>query len=580
MRTIRPLYEALRIGGIYLAISLLWIVLSDRAVERLFEEMELQQRVQTWKGLGFVLITSSLLALLIYRSLSRASDLQSQLRAATDQNLAGLYVIQDGAFPYVNARVAEVLGYSQDEMTSMGVMTVVAPEDQDIVRENVRRRASGEIEDLRYRMTCVRKNGERIRAEVHGRRAEWRGKPAIVGVLLDVTELEVNEERERKAQRLMALGELTSAVAHDFNNLLTAIIAPIDLCLERLEPESPEREEVVEARESALRAVALTRQLLSFSRRRIFRPRPTDLGELVREMTPVLNRLSPGVQFELDLEQGLPAVDIDPSHFERVLLNLASNAVEALSGRGKVLIRTALESNRDQPRVILDVEDFGRGMDESVRARLFEPFFTTREDGTGLGLSTVHGIVLEAGGEITVESEPGVGTTFKIFLPASSEALGPVLKTGNGLEGVEPLGLPTHGAGGPEDPEALVGGTILLVDDENAVRLVTMRALERHGYQVLPVGTGADALAAIEKFPGRIDLALIDIGLPDIDGVSLAAQVLQRVPQTSILYTSGHFDERVVAQLSRERTAGFLEKPFSVQDLLDAVREGMRKGRE
>jgi CheY-like chemotaxis protein/two-component sensor histidine kinase len=378
----------------------------------------------------------------------------------------------------------------------------------------------------------------------------------------------------------MALGELTSAVAHDFNNLLTAINAPIDLSHERLEPDSPEREEVVEARESALRAVALTRQLLSFSRPRIFRPRPTDLGELVREMTPVLNRRSPGVQFELDLEQGLPSVDIDPSHFERVLLNLASNAVEALSGRGKVLIRTALESNRDQPRVILDVEDFGRGMDESVRARLFEPFFTTREDGTGLGLSTVHGIVLEAGGEITVESEPGVGTTFKIFLPASSEALGPVLKTGNGLEGVEPLGLPTHGAGGPEDPEALVGGTILLVDDENAVRLVTMRALERHGYQVLPVGTGADALAAIEKFPGRIDLALIDIGLPDIDGVSLAAQVLQRVPQTSILYTSGHFDERVVAQLSRERTAGFLEKPFSVQDLLDAVREGMRKGRE
>jgi len=580
MLRIRPRYEALRIGGIYLLASALWIFLSDMALDRFVVEMDLRHTIQTWKGLGFVSISTAFLTFLIYRAFGEASDLQSQLRAASDQNLAGLYVIQDGAFVYVNARVAEVLGYTQAEMIGMKVLDVAAPEDRETVLENVRLRVSGEVEAMRYRISCVRKDGERGRIEVQGRRADWQGKPAVVGVVLDISELEEAEERERKSQRLMALGELTGAVAHDFNNLLTAIIAPLDLSLEKLDPKSAEYGEIIEARESARRAVTLTRQLLSFSRRRIFRPRPVDLGELVCEMSPVLHRLSSGVQIELDLSPDLPAVEVDPSHFERVLLNLASNAVEAVSGRGRVVIRTSLETNGEAPRVILEVTDNGRGMDESVRQRIFEPFFTTRKDGTGLGLPTVHGIVTQAGGEIAVDSEVGVGTTFRIFLPVSGESAIP-LKARPISPAVSDLGEREAGGAAeslPEESDADAGaGIILLVDDENSVRLVTARALQRYGYQVLPAGTGADALTVLEAHLGTIDLAIVDIGLPDIDGVALAAQILERRPGISILFTSGHSDERVIGELARDRTSGFLEKPFSVQDLLGAVRTGMRK---
>lgn len=555
---VQSMREALKLGSVFLAAGIAWILLSDSLVALLFPDPAQQARLQTLKGILFVLLGSALFAYLAYRGLHRAKELQGQLRAVTDQNLAGLYVIQDGRFAYVNERLADIFGYSVEEIVGMSVTEVVAPDDRERVRRNVDRRLRGEVDELRYRLSGVQKDGETIRVEVHGRGTTWGGRPAVLGVLIDVTEREIEEEEKRRSQRLEALGQLTGAVAHDFNNLLTAIVAPLDMCEDVLEPGHPAQEEVKEAKQAARRAVTLTSQLLAFGRRRLHRIRPVDLNELVGAMEPMLRRATrDGVNVHLELSEKIPAVEIDPTHFDQVLLNLVINAGQAIEDTGDIWIRTDTEPSAQaaQPTVMLEVVDNGVGMDAETVDRVFEPFFTTKKEGTGLGLATVHGIVTQAGGSIAVGSSPGNGTVFTVRLPGT-------------LEPPQPLTVDLA----PRKNEALAsGGTILVIDDEAAVLRVASRILQRNGFEVLGAEDGQSAMELVRKHSDRIDSALTDIGLPDMNGVELASMIRNLLPEIPVVYMSGRTDEEVLDEVARQESAGYIEKPFTVEGLLEAV---------
>lgn len=561
-RSDAPVRGAVRVGLLYVgsvALVAAWVLYSDPLVASWIRGPAGDPWLNLSMGAAFVLATGGVVAGLTYLELKARGERTGQLLSLIDQGLAGISVVQDGAFRFVNARFAEIFGYDPEELVGTPVIDLIAPEERELVAENLRRRIESEIDDIRYRYTGQTKRGNAIRVDVHGRRVEWDGHPAVMSVHLDVTEEDRRREQARRSQRLEALGELTGSVAHDFNNLLTTIVAPLDLCEDEIGPDHPIWPEIQEAKAGAKRAVTLTRQLLEFSRRRIYRPRPIDMRELVQAAAPMLNRLTPaGVSIDLDLADDAPTVEVDPALFEQVLLNLVTNAADAIGPRGRIGIRVSGGPvPGDAPSaLVLQVTDDGKGMDEETMSRIFEPFFTTRPSGTGLGLSTTHGIVTQAGGTVTVDSTLGKGTTFSIRLPGTNQA----------PEALRPQ-APSTGNG---EARPTRSRSVLVVDDEDPVRAVAARVLTRHGMKVQMAATGTEALAMLDQGPAP-DILLTDVGLPDMNGVELAARIREMSPGVAVLYMSGHSDEAVLRKMARERSSGFVEKPFTVETLMDAI---------
>jgi signal transduction histidine kinase len=349
--------------------------------------------------------------------------------------------------------------------------------------------------------------------------------------------LEEASEQLRQAQKMDAIGRLAGGVAHDFNNLLLAIIGYADFLITSL-TDPKQRHYAEEIQSAGERAAALTHQLLAFSRRQVLRTRVIDLNECVRELETMLRRLiGEGVHVALELEPHLRPVEADPGQMGQVLLNLAVNARDAMTGQGTLTIATRNDGND----VVLEVADNGAGMDDETRARLFEPFFTTKDIGlgTGLGLSTVYGIVTQSGGSIEVRSEPGLGATFTVRLPFTNAS---VEKTS------------------PAEPNAAGGHErILVVDDEQVVRDLLAQMLREQGYEVEVAASARDARA----LGGRWDLLLTDVVMPETDGVKLSKQIDAR----HVLFISGYDQEALVAG-----DASFLQKPFSRGELTRTVR--------
>ena len=567
---------ALRVAVIYLVVCTAWIVFSDQALELVAPSMEAYQTLQTWKGLAFVVGSAFLIFGLVYREIARARQSEELYRGLVEQSLAGIYVVQDKRFLFVSKRFAEVFGYTPEEVRRFPtVEPLVAPEDRKKVLENLARREAGEVEALQYRFTGRTKSGEQVRVQVHGRRANWRGRPAVLGLMLDVTQQEHMEEQLRKAQELEALGRLTGAVAHDFNNFLGAILGSLELVEIQIDDEHPAFLEIRAAEDATRKAADLTRQLLTFSRQRVFEPRVTNLNDLIREMEPVLRRLGgPNVEMELDLARILPPVRIDPSRFEQVLANLVMNGVQAVDDRGRIVVRTLASPTTEEggrgeeqragtpgeaPSVLLEVEDDGCGMDAETTENIFQPFFTTKEEGTGLGLSTVHGIVTQAGGAIEVESRPGEGTLLRIALPPSPDPPAP------------------RAPSREEEEERRVARaeTILVLDSDPAMRSVVGRALEKEGYRVLRAGEGPEALDLLERRRDEVRLLLTDLELSRGDGIDVARSAGALVPGLRVLFMSAHASEEVLESLDRDESLQVLEKPFSMGDLLRSVGRAM-----
>jgi CheY-like chemotaxis protein len=365
-----------------------------------------------------------------------------------------------------------------------------------------------------------------------------------------------------------AVGRLAGGVAHDFNNLLTVIISYTDLLLEDLDRDDPKREDVTAVRKAAEGAAALTHQLLAFSRKQVLQPKVLDLNATVASTEKLLRRLiGEDIRLVAKLGSSLGRVKADPGQIEQVIMNLAVNARDARPAGGQLTIETADVAMdeayvRGHPTaepgryVMLAVSDTGIGMDEQTKAHIFEPFFTTKElgKGTGLGLATVYGIVKQSGGFIWLYSEPGQGTSFKIYLPlveesAQRHAMPAVAKLPRGTE------------------------TILVVEDAPAVRTVIRQVLERQGYTVLEAPNGEAAFALATKHHGPIHLLLTDVVMPGVNGRQLSEQLARPRPDMLVLFTSGYTDDSVVRHGILESGIAYLQKPFTPDGLARKVRE-------
>jgi PAS domain S-box-containing protein len=389
----------------------------------------------------------------------------------------------------------------------------------------------------------------------------------MIGCHVDITERKQLEEQYRQSQKMQAIGQLAGGIAHDFNNLLVVINGYAELVADELGESHRSRRDVDEIRAAARSAATLTRQLLAFSRRQILRPQVLDLNQTVRAAQKLLGRVI-GENITLAMKlSAVSRVSADPGQLEQVIINLAVNARDAMRDGGRLLIETAdvnLDAEyaaqhtgaRTGRHVLLAVSDTGVGMDEATRARVFEPFFTTKPagQGTGLGLATVYGIVKQSGGSIWVYSEPGQGSTFKIYLPVATTAMEPA-----------PDPVETYALRGTE--------TVLVVEDQADVRSSIERTLQRFGYTVIAAATGSEAIAAARASQGAIHLILTDVVLPGANGREVARQIIAGRPAVRVLYMSGYTDDAIVQHGVLEPGLAFIQKPFIGNDLVRRIRE-------
>jgi len=381
--------------------------------------------------------------------------------------------------------------------------------------------------------------------------------PDVQGLVLnsrDVTERKRLEAQLRQSQRLESVGQLAGGIAHDFNNFLSVIRGYARFIIDGLPADSPLRKDADEVARAADRASKLTNQLLVFSRRDVVQSRVIDLGEVLRDITSLLRRtLSEDVDLSVSIEDGLFAVEADPSQIEQVLVNLVVNARDAMPDGGRLAVELANDGTPGDPHVRLTVRDSGHGMGPEVLERAFEPFFSTKPkgQGTGLGLATVYGIVTQAGGSVDIASQPGEGTTVSVLFPG---------RESSAVESIEFL----ERSAGP----APGGETILVVEDEDAVRRLTCRILSRQGYRVLEAPDGQHALNAWGRHGDEIDLLLTDVVMPGMSGKELAEEI-----GIEPVFMSGYTDDVVL----RHGVEGLrlVEKPFDAETLLSAVRSAL-----
>jgi signal transduction histidine kinase len=379
--------------------------------------------------------------------------------------------------------------------------------------------------------------------------------------------LHASEQRLRQAQKMESVGRLATGIAHDFNNLLTVILGFTEFLIDRLPPDDDLRADATEIRAAAQRATGLTRQLLAFSRQQVFERRVVDLVAAVTRLQPMIARLI-GADLQLDFELAAPPqwVLIDPSQFEQVVMNLIVNARDAMPAGGQLRIGVAREQ-LDPLRaadleiapgayVVLSVEDTGEGIDADGLEHIFEPFYTTKPpgSGTGLGLSTVFGIVSQSGGVIDVDSERGRGTSFRVYFPLSAESV------------VEPAAHPAPAVNG-------VKGTILLAEDEQGVRTFLEMALKRDGHKVIAAGTGSDALLAGQNATAPIDLLITDVVMPGLSGPDVARELRRIHPEMRVLFLSGYARHTALPEKITAEPGAFLQKPFTIDALMRKVRE-------
>jgi two-component system cell cycle sensor histidine kinase/response regulator CckA len=474
----------------------------------------------------------------------------------------------DGRLIAVNPALVSMLGYeSEAELLHRNLATDVYVEPGHRARLIEAVLQSG---SLTAESQWRRKDGKTITVRQTGRGVrDAQGRVEFFNVIVeDVTERQLLEAQLRQSQKMESVGRLAGGVAHDFNNLLTALFGYADLLLEDLPPTSAARHDVEEIRKTAERAAALTRQLLAFSRQQVLAPVVLSVNELVEDIDKMLRRLvGEDIELRLALARDAGNLRADPGQLQQVLMNLVVNARDAMATGGKLLIETSRIELTAQyaelhqpvvpgPYVMLAVTDTGSGMDAETKARIFEPFFTTKEKGrgTGLGLSTVYGIVKQSGGYIWVYSEPGRGTTFKLYFPRVGEAA---------------AALPT-----PRETATITGTeTILLAEDDAVLRPLAKGLLEKLGYTVLQAENAAQALDVAAAHAGPIQLLVSDVVMPGTSGVELARRLAPTRPDMRVLYVSGYTDDAIVHHGMLEPGLNYLQKPFTPAALARKVRE-------
>ncbi|WP_321473744.1 ATP-binding protein [uncultured Paludibaculum sp.] len=567
--------NALRIVLIYLFVAGLWILGSDEVAARLFPGKEAWLKISVYKGLLFVFTTSLLLYLLLRRTFASMAKSSQALEESQRLFVSFMDHLPVGAFlkagdgTYVFANEfwrrhfyphRDLEGVRSSDLFPPETVVAFQRDDQATIEH-------GRIKERNFVLT------------LNGKVTEWMvkkfpvtlegGKMTLVGgVAMEITERRRLEEQLRQAAKMEAVGQLAGGVAHDFNNLLTVINGYAELLQVGQTDPAPAAAEIRKAGE---RAAALTRQLLAFSRRQVLKAEVLDLNTVVTGLESMLQRLiGAHISLNVSTDPCLRPVVADPSQLEQVIINMAVNARDAMPSGGSITLVTdqvevSTQAEQDrlgvQPGVYvrLTISDTGEGMDDETRRRVFEPFFTTKEvgRGTGLGLSMVYGIVKQSQGTVQVESEPGVGTTFRVYLPAARETPPP----------------PQAG-----ENQSLFGSeTILLIEDDESVRDLLAGLLRQRGYRVVQAHDCDDALQAIASAPGTVDLVVSDVIMPGIDGHEAARRLRAIEPGLKIMFVTGYSAEALGLRGLHDQGAVTLEKPFDLDTLSRAVRQALAR---
>jgi len=521
-------------------------------------------------------------------SLRRQVAIRTRDYQESEQRLATIFrespaiitisTLDEGRILDLNDAFTHILGYSREEAVGrtaleLGILADV-PDDRQLILGKIRE--AGQIRSIEIHLRA--KSGQPVTGLLSTAPSMDRGQQCLLSVITDITERKKAEEEKAgleaqllQMQKMEAVGSLAGGVAHDFNNLMTAILGNAELVLDSLKEGDRNSiiiHEVTEIKLAAQRAAALTRQLLMFSRKEVARPEVFDLNSTIGGMNKMLRRLIPeNIELKFSLMEGIHPVNADVRQIEQVILNLAVNARDAMpeggvmeiGTQGSVLDEGYAASHPDAragPHTVLSVSDTGTGMDEATMARIFEPFFTTKERGrgTGLGLSSVFGIVKQAGGHITVESGPGKGSTFRVHLPAAEE--------------------PTQQMSAPAKESDIPLGTetILLCEDDEIVRGLGMKILTSAGYRVIDAANAQDALKVIREHDGTVHLLLTDMIMPGMNGSVLSELLRKEFPSLRTLFMSGYTEEQLLKRGDLVPGVNLIMKPFTRSELLRSVR--------
>jgi PAS domain S-box-containing protein len=496
---------------------------------------------------------------------------EARFRRLVDSNVQGVFFWNTtGQITDANDAFLGMVGYGREDLTAgrMSWAAMTPPEMVERDQRALKELASAGVCEP-FEKEFIRRDGSRVPILIGPAMFEDNPQEGLCFVL-DLSERRRLEQQFLRAQRMESIGTLAGGVAHDFNNILSVILSFASLILADLKPGDPVRSDVSEIARAGERATDLTRQLLAFSRKQVLQPQVLDLGQVILGMEKMLRRLlSEAIELSLIVPPSPPgSVLADPGQVEQIVMNLAVNARDAMPEGGRLIIEVAdaeLDAEYAELHhgvvpgsyVMIAVTDTGIGMDAATRERIFEPFFTTKEvgRGTGLGLSTVFGIVKQSQGHIWVYTEPGHGSSFKVYLPRVEQPADAVLAA-------------------PLEPTSLRGSeTVLLVEDESQVRTTTRAILQRHGYNVLDAQNGGEALLICEQFPAAIHLLVTDVVMPRMSGRQVAERLAPIRPGMKVLYVSGYTEDSVIRAGVLDSSIAFLAKPITPNALLRKVRE-------
>ncbi|MBN1637281.1 MAG: PAS domain S-box protein [Deltaproteobacteria bacterium] len=493
---------------------------------------------------------------------------EHRYRFLVENVFLGLFIAElpSGQFTYLNDKICEMFGFSLEEFQKLTLWDIIIPDEHELVHTRISAKSKGELPTSASMVfTAKRKDGTSFRINASAAPVSFQGKPSLQGVVMDVTETEMLEKQLQQAKKMEAIGTLAGGIAHDFNNLLMGIQGNASLMQANDDLPQFISERTKNIEEYVQRGSNLTKQLLGFARGGRYEVKPTDLNDLIRKSADLFGRTKKEIAIHHKFQTDLWIVEIDPGQMDQVLLNLLVNAWQAMPGGGELYISTenaVLDKDFVKPYRIspgkyvkVSITDTGIGMDEITKQRIFEPFFTTKEmnRGTGLGLASVYGIIENHGGHINVYSEKENGTTFTIYLPASTKTV-EVEKTGvlETLTGVE---------------------TVLLVDDEEMITEVASAMLKQLGYQALAAHNGMQAVEIYKQNQDKIDLVILDMIMPEMGGSETFEQLRQINSSIKVILSSGYSLNGQALAIIEKGCNGFIQKPFNMNDLSQKIRE-------
>jgi PAS domain S-box-containing protein len=491
---------------------------------------------------------------------------KDKYRILVESSLVGVFIIRNGVIQFVNTTFEEMTGYEKNELLEKNFFQLISADDREAVIERETRREEGDDQPDHYEVRFLKKNGEAFWGELRSGRVVIDGKASILGNVIDVTQRRQLEMQVLEVQKMESIGTLAGGIAHDFNNLLGGILGYATLLLSDMSEDHPHFGDINAIAETTKRAADLTNRLLAFARGGKYQVAPIELNQIVGDVAQVISsKAEPSVDVETPMESELWPVLGDARQIQQAILNICLNAVEAMPSGGRLTIKTSnvtLDESFPQNHlgvifgdyVCISITDTGVGMDQKIKTRIFEPFFTTKPtgEGSGFGLAMVYGVVKNHDGAIHVESTPNRGTEVQVFLPRFIERPEKAVK--------------------PRVPKPKEGYTVLLVDDEEVIRQVARRMLEKGGFEVMLANDGQEAVRTYEENKGDIDIVLLDLIMPKMGGRETFRRLKEIDPKVNVVFTSGYRpqDRPEIGHLT---DAPFIQKPFQTEILIQTMKD-------